>query len=84
MVKLGLVAAAAGLIYLGVKAYGRLSRKGGAQTEHDAAHHANDEARARFDAATSRPLSPDLDTLVARIRARRDRRRGLRRKDRRD
>jgi hypothetical protein len=70
IVKLGGVAIAAILLYLLVKAYGRIRAKAGASEEHEKIHEANDAARKRFDWATRRALSSNARTLAARWRAR--------------
>jgi hypothetical protein len=73
IVKLGVAAIAAILLYLLVKAYGRLRTKTGASEEHERTHKANDAARKRFDWATRRPLSGNARVLAARWRARAER-----------
>jgi hypothetical protein len=73
IVKLGVVAIAAILLYLLIKAYGRIHAKMGADEEHEKVHEANDAARKRFDWATRRALSSNARTLAARWRARAER-----------
>jgi hypothetical protein len=73
IVKLGMVAIAAILLYLLVKAYGRGRAKMGAGEEHEKVHEANDAARKRFDWATRRTLSANAKNVVARMRARAER-----------
>jgi hypothetical protein len=74
---LGAIVVAAVLIWLGVKAYGRLNRDQGGSIEHEKIHVENAKAGTRFDRATSRPLSGNPAEVVRRYRARRRRRLGL-------
>jgi hypothetical protein len=72
-IQLAVVIAVAVLLYLLVKAYGKLNVRIGGGVERDEQYEANASARQRFDWAARRPISTDAKLLAARMRARADR-----------
>ena len=64
------VLAAAGLIVLAVKVYGRGKRREGASDAEKAIREAQDEGESRFDAAMQRPLNDDVGGILARYAGR--------------